>query len=248
MASSKVGLATNPDQPRNSSSSSSSISSSSHHSLPTLFLNLSDSDHHRHPMDDLLNSIYPTAAAAAAAPPSKTADEVWKDIVAGNSSGTHQSNNNTNSEGLDVVTLEDYLIKERVLSVPSAAAAASGTTAMVQFGNGVDGTVVGTSGGGGGKGKRRVMEETVDKATLQKQRRMIKNRESAARSRERKQAYTSELEYLVHQLEQENARLLNETADEKRQRFKQLMECIIPIEERPRPPIRSFRRTNSSPM
>ena len=47
------------------------------------------------------------------------------------------------------------------------------------------------SGGGGGKGegavamakgKRRAVEEPVDKASLQKQRRMIKNRESAARS------------------------------------------------------------------
>ncbi|KAE9610690.1 hypothetical protein Lal_00021201 [Lupinus albus] len=243
MASSRVVVATNQDQPRNSSSS---ISTSSHHSLPTLFLNLSDSDHHHHhPMDDLLNSIYPTDPAPP--PPSKTADDVWKEIVAGNSSGTHQ-NININSEGLDVVTLEDYLIKERVLPVPIPSATAGVTTAMVQFGNGVDGTAVGTSGGGGGggKGKRRVIEETIDKATLQKQRRMIKNRESAARSRERKQAYTSELEYLVNQLEQENARLLNERVDKQRQRFKQLMECIIPIDERPGPPKRSFRRTDSA--
>jgi len=40
----------------------------------------------------------------------------------------------------------------------------------------------------GGRGKRKAVEEAVmDRATLQKQRRMIKNRESAARSRERKQ-------------------------------------------------------------
>lgn len=37
------------------------------------------------------------------------------------------------------------------------------------------------------------MEEPVDKATLQKQRRMIKNRESAARSRERKQVLLTPL-------------------------------------------------------
>ncbi|KAI4338290.1 hypothetical protein L6164_016632 [Bauhinia variegata] len=53
------------------------------------------------------------------------------------------------------------------------------------FGNGIDGAVVGVA--APGRGKRRVMEELVDKATLQKQRRMIKNRESAARSRERTQ-------------------------------------------------------------
>lgn len=41
-----------------------------------------------------------------------------------------------------------------------------------------------------GRGKRKTLVEeplVVDKVTLQKQRRMIKNRESAARSRERKQ-------------------------------------------------------------
>lgn len=49
-------------------------------------------------------------------------------------------------------------------------------------------SVVGGGGGGGGRGKRRAIEEPLlDKATQQKQRRMIKNRESAARSRERKQ-------------------------------------------------------------
>lgn len=42
---------------------------------------------------------------------------------------------------------------------------------------------------GSGRGKRRstVEELPADRATQQKQRRMIKNRESAARSRERKQ-------------------------------------------------------------
>ena len=36
----------------------------------------------------------------------------------------------------------------------------------------------------------------------------VKNRESAARSRQRKQAYTSELEEKVEQLQQQNADLL----------------------------------------
>lgn len=61
----------------------------------------------------------------------------------------------------------------------------------VGFGNGIEGAIVAVGnggGGGGGRGKRRAVEEVpVDKATQQKQRRMIKNRESAARSRERKQ-------------------------------------------------------------
>lgn len=55
------------------------------------------------------------------------------------------------------------------------------------FGNGV--VAITGSGSGSGRGKRRstVEELPADRATQQKQRRMIKNRESAARSRERKQ-------------------------------------------------------------
>ncbi|KAJ7525955.1 hypothetical protein O6H91_17G075500 [Diphasiastrum complanatum] len=63
--------------------------------------------------------------------------------------------------------------------------------------------------------KRRgfdVVERTVER----RQRRMIKNRESAARSRARKQAYTMELETEVMQLKEENLRL-------KRQRLCRLL-------------------------
>lgn len=62
----------------------------------------------------------------------------------------------------------------------------------VEFGNGMAAAGGGSS-NGGGKGKRRatVEEAPLDKATQQKQRRMIKNRESAARSRERKQVFLS---------------------------------------------------------
>ena len=105
--------------------------------------------------------------------------------------------------------------------------------------------VVGGRGGGVGRGKRRIVEEPpMDKATQQKQRRMIKNRESAARSRERKQAYTVELESLVTQLEEEKARLLREEAEQNKRRFKLLMENLIPVDEKRRPP-RVLRRVNS---
>uniref|UniRef100_A0A2P2Q344 ABSCISIC ACID-INSENSITIVE 5-like protein 6 n=1 Tax=Rhizophora mucronata TaxID=61149 RepID=A0A2P2Q344_RHIMU len=98
---------------------------------------------------------------------------------------------------------------------------------------------------GRGRGKRRLTEEPpVDKATQQKQRRMIKNRESAARSRERKQAYTVELESLVTQLEEENAQLLREEAEQNKERLKQLMENLIPVVEKGRPP-RVLRRVHS---
>ncbi|XP_028753224.1 bZIP transcription factor 12-like [Neltuma alba] len=112
------------------------------------------------------------------------------------------------------------------------------------FGNGIDGTVVGVA-ASAGRGKRRIVEEPVDRATLQKQRRMIKNRESAARSRERKQAYTVELETMVTQLEAENAQLSSEMAEKEKQRFKQLMENLIPVVEKHRPQ-RKIRRVNSA--
>ncbi|XP_050234711.1 bZIP transcription factor 12-like isoform X2 [Mercurialis annua] len=77
--------------------------------------------------------------------------------------------------------------------------------------------------------RRRGGEEgfPVDKATQQKRRRMIKNRESAARSRERKQAYMIELESLVSQLEEENARLRTEQVQQSKERFKEMSIYLI---------------------
>uniref|UniRef100_A0A0D9WHZ2 BZIP domain-containing protein n=1 Tax=Leersia perrieri TaxID=77586 RepID=A0A0D9WHZ2_9ORYZ len=55
--------------------------------------------------------------------------------------------------------------------------------------------------------KRGATGEIADKIVERRQKRMIKNRESAARSRARKQAYTNELENKVSRLEEENERL-----------------------------------------
>ncbi|XP_010931491.1 ABSCISIC ACID-INSENSITIVE 5-like protein 2 [Elaeis guineensis] len=55
--------------------------------------------------------------------------------------------------------------------------------------------------------KRAASGDKTDKLVERRQKRMIKNRESAARSRARKQAYTNELEYKVSRLEEENERL-----------------------------------------
>lgn len=164
-------------------------------------------------MDDLLKSICssepnpnPNPEPAATSIPTngsfslpkdmaaKTVDEVWKEIVAG---ADPQTQSQSQSEEM---TLEDFLAKagavrlDDVTALPAATAAAmlAPPRFPIMEGNGIEGTttvtVVGVGGGGGGRGKRRAVEQPVlDKATLQKQRRMIKNRESAARSRERKQ-------------------------------------------------------------
>jgi hypothetical protein len=55
--------------------------------------------------------------------------------------------------------------------------------------------------------KRGAPGDVADKLMERRQKRMIKNRESAARSRARKQAYTNELENKVSRLEEENERL-----------------------------------------
>ncbi|XP_027094727.1 G-box-binding factor 4-like [Coffea arabica] len=101
-------------------------------------------------------------------------------------------------------------------------------------------------GGGGGRGKRRASSllEPMDKAAQQRQRRMIKNRESAARSRERKQAYQVELEAMAVRLEEENEQLLKEKAERTKERCKLLKEKVIPVVEKRRP-ARILRRVRS---
>ncbi|KFK22898.1 hypothetical protein AALP_AAs47564U000100 [Arabis alpina] len=87
-------------------------------------------------------------------------------------------------------------------------------------------------------GRKRVGSsggEIVEKTVERRQKRMIKNRESAARSRARKQAYTHELEIKVSRLEEENEKLrrLNE------------VEKILPSEPPPDPKWK-LRRTSST--
>ncbi|XP_027342879.1 ABSCISIC ACID-INSENSITIVE 5-like protein 2 [Abrus precatorius] len=63
--------------------------------------------------------------------------------------------------------------------------------------------------------KRGTSEDMVEKTVERRQKRMIKNRESAARSRARKQAYTTELENKVSRLEEENEKLRRQKELEK---------------------------------
>ncbi|XP_039059688.1 G-box-binding factor 4-like isoform X2 [Hibiscus syriacus] len=189
----------------------------------------------------------------------KSVDDVWKRTVVG---GRDQRRGDRPPEGM---TLEDFLAKagavreEDVRGVFDQVGVGAGVYAVDQavingglnrfsaFGNngGVDHQTLVAIAGGGVRGKRRAVEAPpLDKATQLKQKRMIKNRESAARSRERKQAYTVELETLVTQLEEEKAQLLREEAELNKRRFKQLMENLIPVEEKRRPP-RVLRRVHS---
>lgn len=85
-------------------------------------------------------------------------------------------------------------------------------------------------------GRKRVApDDVVEKTVERRQKRMIKNRESAARSRARKQAYTHELENKVSRLEEENERL-------KRQKE---IEKVLPSVPLPEPKYQ-LRRTSSA--
>ncbi|KAH9317205.1 hypothetical protein KI387_018974, partial [Taxus chinensis] len=71
------------------------------------------------------------------------------------------------------------------------------------------------------RGRKRGLEGPVEKVVERRQRRMIKNRESAARSRARKQAYTVELEAEVTHLKEENMKLKKRQEEMEEKRRKQ---------------------------
>ncbi|KAI3447472.1 hypothetical protein Pfo_004137 [Paulownia fortunei] len=73
-------------------------------------------------------------------------------------------------------------------------------------------------------GRKRTIDGPVEKVVERRQRRMIKNRESAARSRARKQAYTVELEAELNQLKEENTHLKQALAELERKRKQQYYE------------------------
>ncbi|TKY51411.1 G-box-binding factor 4 [Spatholobus suberectus] len=164
----------------------------------------------------------------AAAP--KTVDDVWREIVAGDRRECKEE-----APDDEMMTLEDFLAKADAVDepdpdddddddikmpMPLTERLGSGVFAFdpvpaTPFHDAAEGPVVGFGNGvevvEGRRGKRaRPVLEQLDKAAQQRQRRMIKNRESAARSRERKQAYQVELESLAVRLEEENDKLLKE--------------------------------------
>lgn len=221
-------------------------------------------------MDDLLKNIYDDPRQSPASFPAggkAVVDDGWKEIVAGDgSAGDPEMTLEDFLTKAGAVTEQDVVklpvpvtvtapavgseysgVIDPIISGGGGAVAVIGGSFQGQLQQHMQfGSAIGAGSSGGGRGKRKVVVEDppVDKATQQKQRRMIKNRESAARSRERKQAYTVELESLVTQLEEEHAKLLKEVDELNKERLKQLMENLKPVVETRRPP-RVLRRTNS---
>ncbi|KAL9234162.1 hypothetical protein vseg_009061 [Gypsophila vaccaria] len=196
----------------------------------------------------------------------RTAEEVWREIVERRECKIEEAAAAAVVAD-EMMTLEDFLARatageeEETAEEGVKAEGAVSNLGMYGYDNqqgmvgpgvftmGEVAVAVAGGGGGGGRGKRSrggggMMVETLDKAAQQRQRRMIKNRESAARSRERKQAYQIELEALAAKLEEENELLLREKAHRTKQRYMQLMEKIVPVVEKRRPP-RTLRRVRS---
>ncbi|KAF8775214.1 hypothetical protein HU200_004614 [Digitaria exilis] len=186
----------------------------------------------------------------------KTAEQVWKEITTGGGSGGPAAPvpqavvpaGAGGGAGGPEMTLEDFLaregaVKDDEVRAPGPSAPAEGNMVMGFLG-GAEAVGVAGGGGGGGRGRKRQLMDPVDRAAMQRQKRMIKNRESAARSRERKQAYIAELESLVTQLEEENTELLREQEERRQKRLKELLEQVTPVIVRKRP-AQDLRRTNS---
>ncbi|KAK1377644.1 Protein ABSCISIC ACID-INSENSITIVE like [Heracleum sosnowskyi] len=96
-------------------------------------------------------------------------------------------------------------------------------------------------------GRKRIIDRQTQ--LMIEQRRMIRNRESAMRSRERKQAYTLELEVALNQLRHENANLLKRMK-EMESESKQLKPEAAKIEAQAKAKEKrgQLRRTFSSPF
>ncbi|CAN1801971.1 G-box-binding factor 4 [Linum perenne] len=130
---------------------------------------------------------------------------MWREIVSGRKE--------LKEEPDEMMTLEDFLAKagavddEDEVKMPQLHPERTNAISML---DNVEGSIIGFGNGGRGKRGRAPVLEQMDKAAQQRQKRMIKNRESAARSRERKQAYQVELESLAVKLEEEHEQLLKE--------------------------------------
>ncbi|KAL6511939.1 hypothetical protein OROGR_021536 [Orobanche gracilis] len=220
----------------------------------------------------------------------KTVDDVWREIVAGKKSEKQPKE--------EMMTLEDFLVKAGAVEETALATIdvlkvkeeqSSGGIYVYESKSDVIGSEAAVGMDIGDMGRRRgkrslSLLQPLDKVAQQRQRRMIKNRESAARSRERKQVgeFSLVFHWLVSSYGEVTDDLFSfswcgfvvivlgvssgvgvdggETGKRKRaiakregegeaehmkKRLKQLMENVIPVVEKRKPP--RLRRVRSLP-
>ncbi|KAF8111713.1 hypothetical protein N665_0073s0069 [Sinapis alba] len=166
----------------------------------------------------------------------KSVDDVWKEIV----SGEKKTVMKEEAQDEYMMTLEDFLARasemdgdddddEIDVKIPPERLSGDGYAFDYPMMPQQQHNPVEMVEGSTRRKRGRVMVEAMDKAAEQRQKRMIKNRESAARSRERKQAYQVELETLAAKLEEENEQLLKEIEEKTKERYNNLMEQLIPV-------------------
>lgn len=196
-------------------------------------------------LDDLLR----TTGSAAAAAGKKTVDEVWRDIQGTSGGGCLLP-------AAAQMTLEDFLSRadtgsgcvgarwaqQQYHPPPEPAPAPPGQHHHVgrpvarPLSVGTGPVLDSLYHDGAAAGRKRAAEGgAAEKTVERRKKRMIKNRESAARSRARKQAYTNELENKISRLEEENERLRRHKA------FEPVMQYVPQLE-----PNNQLRRINSA--
>ncbi|QCD95462.1 ABA responsive element binding factor [Vigna unguiculata] len=152
-------------------------------------------------LDELLKNITKASLSLTSSLCKKTVDEVWRDVQ--ESKDNKEKKFQERQLTLGDIKLEDFLVKAGVVVEPSSTAiVVNPNVATPQFPQ--HSTLMKYP---QAQYQLPQQEYMVDKTFERRQKRMIKNRESAARSRARKQAYTIELEHKVSRLEEENEKL-----------------------------------------
>uniref|UniRef100_A0A5B7BI46 Putative bZIP transcription factor family protein 3 n=1 Tax=Davidia involucrata TaxID=16924 RepID=A0A5B7BI46_DAVIN len=152
----------------------------------------------------------------------KTVDEVWRDIQHGQKMKNVEDIKGQEREPtLGEITLEDFLVKAGLFAEVSSGPVMALDNALTpqsftpQIGLSSSPSIDSPS-DTSTPGRKRDASDPREKTLERRLRRKIKNRESAARSRARKQAYHNELVSKVSRLEEENIKLKKEKELEKK--------------------------------
>ncbi|XP_007016702.2 PREDICTED: ABSCISIC ACID-INSENSITIVE 5-like protein 2 isoform X1 [Theobroma cacao] len=169
----------------------------------------------------------------------KTVDQVWKEIQQGQKKRFGEEMKGQEREPtLGETTLEDFLVQAGLFVAdtslgPTMELDSTPQSFLPQIGLSPT-PLLGTLSDTSMKGRKRDSQDAFEKTIERRLRRKIKNRESAARSRARKQAYHNELVSKVSRLEEENIKL------NKEKKFEKIFHCETPD------PKYQLRRTSSA--
>ncbi|KAK8543458.1 hypothetical protein V6N12_016007 [Hibiscus sabdariffa] len=143
----------------------------------------------------------------------KTVDQVWSEIQQGEKRRYGEEKGRKREPMLGETTLEDFLVQAGLFVADTSLAPTMElhTQQSLPLKVRLSPTPsIGTLSDTPMTGRKRDAEDAFKKSIERRLRRKIKNRESAARSRARKQAYHNELVNKVSRLEEENIKLKRE--------------------------------------